>query len=61
MVCSDTGVGHLATAFGTPSVVLFGPNPPAWWGPPPQRRRHVALWGRAHRLRHGVRRCAEGE
>ncbi|MBF6290325.1 glycosyltransferase family 9 protein [Nocardia farcinica] len=44
VVCSDTGVGHLATAFGTPSVVLFGPNPPAWWGPPPQRRRHVALW-----------------
>jgi ADP-heptose:LPS heptosyltransferase len=43
-VCSgDTGVAHLATAFGTPSVVLFGPVSPAEWGPPP-RDRHRALW-----------------
>ena len=44
VVCGDTGVGHLATALGTPSVVLFGPTPPALWGPPPDRARHVALW-----------------
>ncbi|WP_024876024.1 glycosyltransferase family 9 protein [Saccharomonospora piscinae] len=44
VVCGDTGVGHLATAFGTPSVLLFGPTPPARWGPPPDRPRHVALW-----------------
>ena len=25
-LCGDTGVAHLATAFGTPSVVLFGPT-----------------------------------
>jgi ADP-heptose:LPS heptosyltransferase len=44
VLCGDTGVAHLATALGTSSVVLFGPVPPAQWGPPPQRRRHVALW-----------------
>jgi hypothetical protein len=42
--CGDTGVAHLATAFGTPSVVLFGPVPPSRWGPPPDRLQHVALW-----------------
>jgi len=47
--CGDTGVGHLATAFGVRSVLLFGPVPPAEWGPPPDRRRHVVLYrgGRA--------------
>jgi ADP-heptose:LPS heptosyltransferase len=44
LVCGDTGVSHLATAFGTPSVVLFGPVPPSEWGPPPERRSHRALW-----------------
>lgn len=43
VVCGDTGVAHLATAVGTPSVVLFGPVPPHEWGPPPGRR-HVAVW-----------------
>ena len=37
-------MAHLATAFGTPSVVLFGPVPPAEWGPPPAGGRHHALW-----------------
>ncbi|MFF1612540.1 glycosyltransferase family 9 protein [Amycolatopsis sp. NPDC058278] len=44
VVCGDTGVGHLATAFGTPSVLLFGPTPPRLWGPPPSARQHVVLW-----------------
>jgi len=44
VVCGDTGVGHLATAYGTPSVLLFGPTPPAEWGPPPSRRQHAVLW-----------------
>jgi ADP-heptose:LPS heptosyltransferase len=44
LVGPDTGVAHLATAFGTPSVVLFGPTPPALWGPPADRPQHHALW-----------------
>lgn len=43
VLCGDTGVAHLATAFGVPSVVLFGPTPPGEWGPPPERTRHVVL------------------
>jgi ADP-heptose:LPS heptosyltransferase len=47
VVSGDTGVAHLATGYGTPSVVLFGPVPPARWGPPPDRPRHRALWAGA--------------
>jgi ADP-heptose:LPS heptosyltransferase len=43
VVCGDTGIAHLATALGTPSVLLFGPTTPAEWGPPADRR-HVVLW-----------------
>lgn len=43
VVCPDTGVGHLATAVGTPSVLLFGPSDPAVWGPPPVPT-HRVLW-----------------
>lgn len=34
VVTVDTGAAHLATAYGTPSVVLFGPAPVGRWGPP---------------------------
>ena len=44
LVSGDTGVAHLATAYGTPSVVLFGPMSPALWGPPADRPYHRALW-----------------
>jgi ADP-heptose:LPS heptosyltransferase len=44
VACGDTGVAHLATALGTPSVVLFGPTSPARWGPPPERPWHRVLW-----------------
>jgi ADP-heptose:LPS heptosyltransferase len=43
VLAGDTGVGHLATALGRPSVLLFGPTPPSRWGPPPDGR-HVVLW-----------------
>jgi ADP-heptose:LPS heptosyltransferase len=44
VLCADTGVGHLATAYCTPSVLLFGPTPPAWWGPTIDPDQHVVLW-----------------
>ncbi|MFF5173040.1 glycosyltransferase family 9 protein [Micromonospora sp. NPDC000089] len=44
VVCGDTGVGHLATGYGTPSVLLFGPVPPSEWGPPADRPWHRVLW-----------------
>lgn len=34
LVSADTGAAHLASAFGTPSVVLFGPASVEQWGPP---------------------------
>ncbi len=55
VVCGDTGVAHLATAFGTPSVVLFGPVSPAEWGPPPDRPWHRALWAGRRGDPHGSR------
>lgn len=48
VVCGDTGVAHLATAYGIPSVLLFGAMSPALWGPPPTRRQHRVLWHREH-------------
>jgi ADP-heptose:LPS heptosyltransferase len=43
VISGDTGISHLATAYGTPSVTLFGPMSPARWGPP-DRPYHQALW-----------------
>jgi ADP-heptose:LPS heptosyltransferase len=42
VVCGDTGVAHLATAYRTPSVLLFGPVPPSEWGP--RSGPHCVLW-----------------
>jgi ADP-heptose:LPS heptosyltransferase len=43
VISGDTGIAHLASAYSTPSVVLFGRMPPARWGPP-QRPWHHSLW-----------------
>ena len=42
VIAGDTGIAHVATAFGVPSVTLFGPVGPEQWGPPPDPR-HVVL------------------
>lgn len=49
VVTADTGAAHLASAYGTPSVVIFGPAPVAEWGPPPGP--HIVLTD--DRLRRG--------
>ncbi|MFK4641389.1 glycosyltransferase family 9 protein [Paenarthrobacter histidinolovorans] len=41
VISADTGAAHLASAYGRPSVVLFGPAPAEEWGPPPGP--HVVL------------------
>lgn len=51
VVCGDTGVAHLATAYATPSVVLFGPASPALWGPPADPRHRVIWHGEERRGR----------
>jgi ADP-heptose:LPS heptosyltransferase len=43
VISGDTGISHLATAYGTPSVTLFGPMSPQRWGPP-DRPYHRKLW-----------------
>jgi ADP-heptose:LPS heptosyltransferase len=43
LVCGDTGVAHLASAYRTPSVLLFGPTAPRRWGPPADGP-HAVLW-----------------
>lgn len=44
VLSGDTGVAHLATAVATPSVTLFGPVPPAWWGPAIDTGIHTVLY-----------------
>jgi ADP-heptose:LPS heptosyltransferase len=55
VLCGDTGVAHLATAFGVPSVLLFGPTPPSEWGPPAERGMHVVLHGGGRGDPHGIK------
>jgi ADP-heptose:LPS heptosyltransferase len=43
LISGDTGIAHLANAYATPSVTLFGPMSPTRWGPP-DRPYHRALW-----------------
>jgi ADP-heptose:LPS heptosyltransferase len=43
VVSGDTGIAHLASAYATPSVILFGPTSPTLWGPPAAGRSTV-IW-----------------
>ncbi|MEU8818484.1 glycosyltransferase family 9 protein [Actinoplanes sp. NPDC048796] len=43
LISGDTGIAHLASAYRTPSVVLFGPMSPKRWGPP-DRPYHRSIW-----------------
>jgi ADP-heptose:LPS heptosyltransferase len=54
LICGDTGVAHIATATGTPSVLLFGPTPPDRWGPRGDGR-HVTMWAGIPGDPHGQR------
>lgn len=40
---NDSGVSHLATAVGTPTVAIFGPTDPALWAPRGASR-VIVLW-----------------
>lgn len=44
VISGDTGIAHLATAYRTPAVTLYGPVPPDRWGPPQDRAEHATLW-----------------
>lgn len=44
-VSADSGPGHLASALGTSSVLVFGKTDPNRWGPLDQWRHHV-IWRR---------------
>jgi heptosyltransferase-2 len=41
LVTNDTGPRHIAAAFGTPSVVFFGPTDRRWTVLPGVRERHL--------------------
>jgi ADP-heptose:LPS heptosyltransferase len=48
VISADTGAAHLASAYGRPSVVIFGPAPVAEWGPPPGP--HIVLTNESLRV-----------
>ena len=49
VITSDTSAAHFATAYRTPSIVLFGPATPQQWGPPADGP-HIVLTDASKRL-----------
>lgn len=43
VISGDTGIAHLASAYATPSVILFGPTSPQRWGPPAEGP-YTVIW-----------------
>jgi heptosyltransferase-2 len=44
LVSPDSGPVHLASAFGTPTIAVYGPTSPLRWGP--LQERHHVIWHR---------------
>ncbi len=44
VICTNTGISHIATAFKTPSITIFGPERPGRFGPPPDSKTNHSLW-----------------
>lgn len=53
VVSGDTGISHLASGFGTASVVVMGPSSPRTWGPP-REGPHEVVWAGATGDPHGA-------
>ena len=54
VVSGDTGIGHVASNYRTPSVLLFGPVSPAEWGPPEDPVHRVIFAGNGTGDPHGT-------
>ncbi|GAA3740626.1 glycosyltransferase family 9 protein [Salinactinospora qingdaonensis] len=67
VICGDTGVAQLATAYATPSVVLFGAAHPEVWGPRIDPWLHICLrlpaprQPRRSRTHHGLLRITDND
>jgi ADP-heptose:LPS heptosyltransferase len=49
LICNDSGPMHIAAALGVPTVGVFGPTEPAWFGPVSEQSKivmHPSFWCR---------------
>jgi heptosyltransferase II len=59
LVTNDSGPVHLASAMGTPALVLFGPTSVVRWGPPAPGRALTLGLACSPCTNHGSQRCPE--